>query len=137
MSGIAIAVAQTHRVQREFSSPIPELAIHFAECIGYDGLVRMCCENIRRILGAKDFSEKDSLGLGLLLDPKITSVEMPNLTKTPPLFYILSAAVASEYTLGCNAQPISAARACIPRACAIPDPMPDSSASPELSAIVY
>ena len=54
---------------------------------------------------------------------------------SPLLLEIPIAAVASDHTLGFVSQFVSFASAWIPRACAIPAPIPDSSASLELSAI--
>ena len=46
------------------------------------------------------------------------------------------AAVASECSRGLSVHPMSAHRLCTPSACAMPEPIPESSASPDDEAIV-
>ena len=56
--------------------------------------------------------------------------------RSPRRFAIPIAAVASECYLGLSTQPMSAHRLWTPSAWAIPEPIPESSASPDDSAIV-
>ena len=54
----------------------------------------------------------------------------------PLRFAVPIAAVGSECSQGLSCQPISVHRLCTPSACAMPEPIPESSASPDDRAIV-